>query len=58
VGQSGNRGISPDTALRLSRYFGNSAIFWLNLQTAYELAVAEKESGAKILEEVRPAEVA
>jgi antitoxin HigA-1 len=48
------RGISPDTALRLGRFFGNSARFWLNLQTAYELAVAEKESGARVASEVKP----
>ncbi len=48
------RGISPDTALRLGRYFGNSARFWLNLQTAYELALAEKEIGARIASEVNP----
>jgi len=51
---NGKRGISPDTALRLGRYFGNSPRFWLNLQTAYELAVAEKESGARIASEVKP----
>jgi addiction module HigA family antidote len=49
---NGKRGISPDTALRLGRFFGNSARFWLNLQTSYELAVAERESGARIAEEV------
>ena len=47
------RGISPETALRLARYFGNSARFWLNLQTAYELAVAEQAIGARVAEEVR-----
>lgn len=52
------RGISPDTALRLGRFFGNSARFWLNLQTAYELAVAEREIGPRIEEEVKPAPVA
>jgi antitoxin HigA-1 len=52
------RGISPETALRLGRYLGNSARFWLNLQTAYELAVAEREIGSRIAEEVRPAPVA
>jgi addiction module HigA family antidote len=52
---NGKRGISPDTALRLARFFGNSARFWLNLQTAFELAVAENESGSRILEEVLPA---
>ncbi len=52
---NGKRGVSPDTALRLARYFGNSARFWLNLQTAYELAVAETELGVKIAAEVMPA---
>jgi antitoxin HigA-1 len=49
---NGKRGISPDTALRLGRFFGNSARFWLNLQTSYELAVAEREVGARIEAEV------
>lgn len=49
---NGKRGISPDTALRLGHFFGNSARFWLNLQTSYELAVAERESGARIAAEV------
>lgn len=52
---NGKRGISPETALRLARYFGNSARFWLNLQTAYELAVAEREIGAKVDSEVQVA---
>jgi addiction module HigA family antidote len=51
---NGKRGISPDTALRLARYFGNSARFWLNLQTAYELALAEREIGARVSQEVKP----
>jgi antitoxin HigA-1 len=51
---NGKRGISPETALRLARYFGNSARFWLNLQTAFELAVAEREIGEKVMIEVRP----
>ena len=42
------RGISPETALRLARYFGNSAQFWLNLQTAYELARAQAEIGVRV----------
>lgn len=49
------RGVSPETALRLGRFFGTSARFWLNLQTAYELAVAEREIGALVQEEVKPA---
>ena len=52
------RGISPDTALRLARYFGNSARFWLDLQTAYELAVAEREVGDRIRDEIQPASAA
>jgi antitoxin HigA-1 len=55
---NGKRGISPDTALRLARFFGNSARFWLNLQTGYELAVAEREIGARIRDEIKPAPVA
>lgn len=51
---NGKRGITPETALRLARYFGNSARFWLNLQTAWELAVAEREIGARVEEEITP----
>lgn len=46
------RGISAETALRLSRYFGNSAQFWMNLQTQYELSLVEKQKGAQINAEV------
>lgn len=49
------RGVSADTALRLARYFGSSAQFWLNLQTAYDLRVAEIENTKRIEKEVRPA---
>jgi addiction module HigA family antidote len=38
------RGITADTALRLARYFGNSAQFWLNLQTAYDLRQAQEKN--------------
>lgn len=48
------RAVSPDTALRLSRYFGTTAQFWLNLQTAYDLKQAEVETGKIIQQEVRP----
>jgi len=41
--------------MRLARYFGASARFWLNLQTAYELALAERGLGEKIAAEVSPA---
>lgn len=52
---NGKCGISPETAMRLARSFGNSARFWLNLQTAYELAAAEAEFGARIASEITPA---
>ena len=45
---AGKRNITADTALRLSRYFGTSADFWMNLQTAYELDLARQQSGATI----------
>jgi addiction module HigA family antidote len=48
------RGITPDTALRLARYFNTSARFWLNLQTAYDLEVAEDELAQSIDREVCP----
>ena len=51
----GLRAITADTALRLSRYFGTTAEFWLNLQKTYELRVAEREAGARIRREVKPA---
>ncbi len=44
----GKRGISADTALRLSKYFGTSAGFWLNLQASYELELAEDRAGEQI----------
>jgi antitoxin HigA-1 len=47
------RGISAETALRLSRYFGNSAQFWMNLQTRYELTAIEREMGSRINVEVQ-----
>lgn len=52
------RGVSPLMALRLSRYFGGTAQFWLNMQTTYDLKMAEKEAAAQIAKEVRPRESA
>ena len=52
------RGVTADTALRLGRYFGNAPAFWMNLQTRYELEVAEDEIGAKVERDVRPLEEA
>lgn len=48
------RGVTADTALRLARYFGGDAQSWLNLQSIYELKLAEQETGAKIKKEVTP----
>ena len=42
----GERGITADTALRLGRWFGTTAEFWLNLRTLYELRLAHQEVGA------------
>ncbi len=49
----GNRDITPDTALRLSAYFGTSADFWLNLKRHYDLVMAEKEFNSKIFREIK-----
>ena len=51
---NGKRGISPETALRLGRYFGNEPRFWMNLQSAFELSVAEREIGERIIAEITP----
>jgi addiction module HigA family antidote len=51
----GRRAISPETALRLGRYFGNSAQFWMNLQANYDLAIARQERGAVVEREVEAA---
>lgn len=48
------RGITADTALRLSRYFGTTAKFWMNLQASYELEVAEDQLGKAVMHEVLP----
>lgn len=45
---NGRRGITGDTALRLSHFFGTSAEFWLNLQSLYELRLAEQKAGKAI----------
>ena len=45
---NGQRAITGDTALRLSHFFGTSAEFWLNLQSLYELRLAQKKAGASI----------
>ena len=45
---NGRRGITGDTALRLGHWFGTSAQFWLNLQTAYDLGVAKLRIGREV----------
>ena len=50
----GKRAVTPDTALRLARFFGNSAEFWMNLQKRYELERVKDEMQARVDREVRP----
>ena len=53
----GHRGITGDTALRLGHWFGNSAQFWLNLQSAHEIRIAERQVGREVKKlPMRPAE--
>lgn len=51
----GNRAITPETALRLGRYFGNEPEFWLNLQSQYDLAQVRQAKEAQIAREVETA---
>jgi len=48
------RGITADTALRLSRYFGTTPRFWMNMQASWELEMAEDELGKAVRREVLP----
>jgi antitoxin HigA-1 len=48
------RGITPDTALRLGRYFNTSARFWMNAQSSYDLEVAQDQLRSTIERDVRP----
>ena len=50
----GRRAVTTDTALRLARYFGTTPEFWLNLQTRYDLDVADRTVRPKIDREVEP----
>lgn len=50
----GRRGITADTALRLARYLGTSAEFWIGLQSLYDLRVAQQENLSRIEREVKP----
>ncbi len=53
----GRRSITASTALRLARYFGTDAQSWMNLQTRYDLLVAERTAG-RALQAIRPREAA
>ena len=50
----GERAVTADTALRLARFFGASAEFWLNLQAMHDLTKARRETGAVIERDVQP----
>jgi addiction module HigA family antidote len=50
----GERSVSPETALRLGRYFGTEPEFWMNLQARYDLETAKSEAGEQIEHDVRP----
>ena len=50
----GKRGISADTALRLARFFRTTPEFWMNLQSAYELACASEALGDRLQTEIEP----
>ncbi len=50
----GRRGISADSALRLARYFGTSAAFWIGMQAQYDLETAEDAFGKTVERDVRP----
>jgi antitoxin HigA-1 len=51
---NGKRAITPDTALRLARYFGTSAEFWIGMQATYDLEMARDQIGAKIKARAHP----
>lgn len=48
------RGISPDSALRLARFFRTTAQYWMDLQTSYDLHLAQQQAGEQIVREVLP----
>ena len=52
------RGVTPDTALRLARFFNTTPQFWLNLQTSFDLKQAEIAVGEKIAHDIQPMQVA
>lgn len=55
---NGRRSITADTAVRLGRFFGNSAQFWLDLQSQHDIAIVERDRGSDITRRVHPADAA
>lgn len=55
---NGRRSITADTAVRLGRYFGQRAQFWLDLQSQYDIGCIERDHGAEIAQRVRPSDAA
>jgi addiction module HigA family antidote len=55
---NGRRALNADAALRLSRYFGNTPEFWINLQAAFDLRVTIHSAASRIAREVRPRKAA
>jgi addiction module HigA family antidote len=55
---NGRRGVTADTALRLARYFGTTPEFWVSLQAAYDLDVAQRASADRIARDVHPRDAA
>ena len=53
---NGQRSVTADTALRLSRHFGTTAEFWMNLQSLYDLQIAEDKAGEEIMKKIHPRE--
>ena len=51
---TGKRGITGETALRLARYFGTTAVYWMNLQARYDLETARDTFEAEVKAKVRP----
>jgi len=54
----GKRGISPDTSLRLARYFGFSPEYWLNMQAQYDLEIIRRQSLRQIEKQIKPRKAA
>lgn len=54
----GTRAVSADTALRLARFFGTTADFWINLQSLYDLEAARDAIGAELVETIEPYQTA